>query len=308
MKLILLILSLGLFSLITNAADTPEEGFWKSVTRSDLVEEYRLYVEQYPKGKYLGKAWRRIGQLETEQKSALAGRRVENELRPGKIFKDCTECPEMVVIPPGSFEMGGTDSDEKPVHGVTLKSFAMGKTEVTQGQWKAIMGSNPSHFSSCGDTCPVEKVNWSDAKEFISKLNAKTGKQYRLPSEAEWEYACRAGGRDEYCGSGNVDSVAWYGSNSGSKTHPAAGKQANAWGLYDMSGNVWEWTEDCWNGSYNGAPTDGSAWTNGDCSKRVARGGSWGDSPAGVRAAYRNGDGTSVRNSYEGFRLARMLP
>ncbi len=131
----------------------------------------------------------------------------------GKIFKDCADCPEMVVIPAGSFDMGSNnDPSEKPVHRVTIgRAFAMGKTEVTQGQWKALMGNNPSKYSDCGDNCPVEQVSWDDARAFIEKLNAKTGKQYRLPTEAEWEYACRAGGQHEYCGGDNPDSVGWYG-------------------------------------------------------------------------------------------------
>jgi len=121
-----------------------------------------------------------------------------------KTFRDCPDCPEMVIIPAGSFDMGSNNGEvnEKPVHRVTIaKPFAMGMTEVTQGQWKAVMGNNPSSFSNCGDTCPVEQVSWNDVQGFLQKLNAKTGKQYRLPSEAEWEYACRAEGKQEYCGS-----------------------------------------------------------------------------------------------------------
>jgi formylglycine-generating enzyme required for sulfatase activity len=188
------------------------------------------------------------------------------------VFKDCTDCPEMVILPTG---------------------IAMGKTEVTQGQWKAVMGNNPSKFSDCGDDCPVETVSWNDAQDFILRLNAKTGKTYRLPNEAEWESACRAGGRHEYCGSDSIDAVGWYGSPFTGKTHVAAGKQANAWGLYDMSGNVFEWTQDCWEG---------------DCGRRVMRGGSWGNVPQDARAAFRGGLVTTLRNLYLGFRLARMLP
>ncbi len=243
-----------------------------------------------------------------EQQSAPA--KEITEMRLGKVFKDCATCPEMVIIPAGSFEMGGTNSDEKPVHRVTLKGFAMGKTEVTQGQWRSVMGDNPSHFSSCGDDCPVEMVSWNEVKTFIQRLNAKTGKSYRLPSEAEWEYACRAGGTHTYCGSENVDSVAWwqYSSDTGKKTHAVAGKQANAWGLYDMSGNVWEWTEDCLNANYSGAPSDGSAWTSGNCGQRVVRGGSWYYLPSYSRSASRDGDIATVRSYVNGFRLARMLP
>ena len=148
-------------------------------------------------------------------------------------------------------------------------------------------------------------MNWNDAKQFVSRLSAKTGKTYRLPSEAEWEYACRAGGRQEYCGSDRADDVAWYSGNSGSATHSVAGKQANAWGLHDMSGNVWEWTEDCWNGNYSSAPTDGSAWTAGDCSQRVVRGGSWFSYPLNLRSAYRGRFTAADRYNDLGFRVAR---
>ena len=230
----------------------------------------------------------------------------------GKVFKDCPDCPEMVVIPAGSFDMGSNkEPNEKPVHRVTIsRPFAMGKTEVTQGQWKAIMGDNPSKYTNCGDNCPVEQVKWDDAQAFIEKLNAKTGKQYRLPSEAEWEYACRAGGQQEYCGSDNLDSVGWYGGlakpvgNSGKATSPVASKQANAWGLYDMSGNVWEWVADVYHDSYNGAPTDGSVW-QGDSTMHVPRGGSWSYSQS---AAKRGGSESDFRYSTIGFRLAKSLP
>lgn len=188
----------------------------------------------------------------------------------------------------------------------------LGKTEVTQGQWKAIMGNNPSGFSNCGDNCPVENISWNETKKYIKKLNAKTGKEYRLSSEAEWEYACRAGGRNKYCGSDNLDSVAWYGNNrepggnSDQRTHLVAQKQANAFGLYDMSGNVWEWVQDSYHDNYNGAPVDGTAW-QGDGSERVVRGGSWVIKPRGVLAANHDKVGSGVRDNTLGFRLARML-
>ena len=231
----------------------------------------------------------------------------------GKVFKDCPDCPEMVEIPAGSFDMGSNigETDEKPVHRVTIaKPFAIGKTEVTQEQWHAVMGNDPSNFSGCGDTCPVEQVSWDDTQAFIQKLNAKTGKQYRLPTEAEWEYACRAGAQQEYCGSDNFDSVAWNSFNSGSfffnTPHPVATKQANAFGLYDMSGNVWEWVEDSYHDNYIGAPLDGSAWEGG--SMRVLRGGSWGKDAKFGRAAVRSKFGANYRDFSYGFRLARTLP
>jgi formylglycine-generating enzyme required for sulfatase activity len=195
------------------------------------------------------------------------------------------------------------------VHRVTIaKPFAIGKTEITQEQWRSVMGTNPSNFLICGDTCPVEQVSWDDAQEFIKKLNAKTGKQYRLPTEAEWEYACRAGSQQEYCGSDNADKVAWDGSGSFffSSPHPVATKQANAFGLYDMSGNVWEWVEDSYHENYNGAPSDGSTWEGG--STRVLRGGSWAKDTKFGRAAVRNKFGTNFRDFSYGFRLARTLP
>ena len=231
----------------------------------------------------------------------------------GKTIQDCPECPEMVELPAGKFDMGSNsgEENEKPLHSVTITHpFAIGKTEVTQAQWHAVMGNNPSNFSTCGDTCPVEQVSWNDVQVYIQKLNAKTGKQYRLPTEAEWEYACRAGAQQEYCGSDNADKVAWNSFNSGSfffnTPHPVATKKANAFGLYDMSGNVWEWVEDNYHDNYTGAPVDGSAWMNG--SRHVLRGGSWGKDAKFGRAAVRFMFGSSYRDFSYGFRLARTLP
>lgn len=235
------------------------------------------------------------------------------ELEAGKTFKDCPACPEMVEIPQGSFAMGSNkgEPEEKPLHNVTIaKPFAIGKTEVTHEQWFAVMGNNPSYFEDCADTCPVEQVSWDDVQTFIQKLNAKTGKNYRLPTEAEWEYACRAGSQQEYCGSDNFDSVSWNSFNTGGffskKPHPVATKQANGFGLYDMSGNVWEWVEDSYHENYNGAPEDGSAWMNG--SMHVLRGGSWGYDPNFSRAAARSKFSANFRYFSYGFRLARTLP
>lgn len=233
----------------------------------------------------------------------------------GDIFRDCSYCPEMVAIPPGSFIMGSPTADparsenEGPAHAVKIaRPIAVGRTAVTQVQWVALMGGNPSYFANCGADCPVEWVSWNDAREYISRLNAKTGKDYRLPSEAEWEYACRAGGTQAYCGSDDPESVAWYGTNSANTTHPVAGKKANAWGLHDMSGNVFEWVEDCWNRNYERAPTDASAWTSGQCSMRVLRGGAWWSGPEALRSAKRLRLATDDRNGISGFRVVRTLP
>jgi formylglycine-generating enzyme required for sulfatase activity len=206
----------------------------------------------------------------------------------------------------------GGDANEKPVHHVTIaKPFAIGKSEVTQEQWQAVMGSNPSYFSACGDSCPVEQVSWDDVQAYIKKLNAISGRQYRLPTEAEWEYACQAGGQQEFCGGDSADSVAWHNGNSGkffgTSPHPVARKQANTFGLYDMSGNVWEWVADSYHENYNGAPTDGSAW-EGSSSMRVLRGGSWGKDAKYGRASARYMFNSGYRDFSYGFRLALTLP
>ena len=222
---------------------------------------------------------------------------------------------EMVKIPGGTFDMGcgpnngRCETDENPRHQVTVPAFAMAKTEITQGQWKAVMGSAPPElrFKDCGDNCPVERVSWNDVQEFIKTLNQKTGGHYRLPSESEWEYACRSGQDTLYCGGNDADAVAWYDGNSGSKTHPVGGKQRNALGLYDMSGNVWEWVQDCRHDSYQGAPTDGSVWDGGTicANSRAVRGGSWSSTRQDVRSADRTGGDPAYRYGYIGFRLAQ---
>jgi formylglycine-generating enzyme required for sulfatase activity len=234
-------------------------------------------------------------------------------------FHDCQGCPEMVVIPAGSFRMGvknssysptgsalATIGSERNLHQVSVSKFAIGKTEVTQGQWRAVMGNNPSHFNKCGDSCPVEQVNWDDAKLFIQKLNEITGKQYRLPSEAEWEYACRAGQEEDFCGSEVAGDVAWYSHNSSGITQPSSVLHANAWGLYDMSGNVMEWVEDSWHKSFGGAPADGSAW-QGDGAYHVVRGGASNDSAKNIKSYSRNYYGVGSRYSSIGFRLATSV-
>ena len=189
---------------------------------------------------------------------------------------------EMVYVAGGTFTMGCTseqggdcDSDEIPAHSVTLSSYYMGKFEVTQALWKAVMGNNPSSFK--GDNLPVEQVSWEDCQEFIRKLNDKTGQKFRLPTESEWEYAARGGNKSKsyrYSGSNSIDNVAWYYGNSGSTTHAAGTKIPNELGIYDMSGNVWEWCGD-WYGSYSsGSQTNPTGASSG--TYRVLRGGGWG--------------------------------
>ena len=217
----------------------------------------------------------------------------------------------MLRVSGGSFTMGSEEgeSDEKPPHTVQVKGFYLGAYEVTQAQWQAIMGNNPSNFKNC-DQCPVENVSWEDVQQYIQKLNAKTGQRSRLPTEAEWEYAAGGGAskRTKWAGTGSEGSLseyAWYSSNSGSKTHPVGEKKPNSLGLYDMSGNVWEWCEDWYHSSYTGAPGDGSAWLSPAGSDRVIRGGSWINYPAFCRVANRNYDSPGNRYNLLGFRLAR---
>ena len=216
---------------------------------------------------------------------------------------------DMVKVEAGTFMMGATSEmqnpfdDEKPVHQVILtNNYYMGKYEVTQALWQEVMGSNPSYFK--GDDLPVEQVSWDDCQEFIGKLNSMTGRKFRLPTEAEWEYAARGGKKSrgyQFSGSSNISDVAWYTDNSGSKTHPVGMKQSNELGLYDMTGNVWEWCQD-WYGSYVS-----SSQTNptGDVSgpRRVGRGGSWYYNARFCRSSFRYRDDPDRRIYFLGLRL-----
>lgn len=217
----------------------------------------------------------------------------------------------MVYVQGGTFTMGATSeqgsdvgSDEKPAHSVTLSSYYIGETEVTQALWQAVMGNNPSSFT--GDNrLPVEEVSWEDCQTFISRLNSLTSQHFRLPTEAQWEYAARGGNKShgyKYSGSHGLDYVGWYTDNSGSKTHPVKTKQPNELGIYDMSGNVWEWCQD-WYGSYSGSsqtnPIGASSGSN-----RVFRGGSWDNSARYCRSSNRDFITPSIRFSFLGLRLA----
>jgi len=213
---------------------------------------------------------------------------------------------DFVSIPPGTFILGSdsraADPDERPLHTVTItRSFEMATTEVTQAQWKAVMGGNPSKFQ--GEDLPVEQVSWEDAQAFLRKLNAKEGTtHYRLPTEAEWEYACRAGaGIDRQ---GDMSAFAWYDPNSEGRTHAVSQKQANAWGLYDMLGNVYEWCED-WKDAYpSGSVLDPRGPSRG--SVRVARGGSWFVHANRSRAFFRDAFNPEHRFSDMGFRVVAI--
>lgn len=246
-----------------------------------------------------------------------------------KIGEDFTEKVsgveiEMVYVEGGTFQMGATseqgsdyDSNERPVHSVTLSDYYIGKFEVTQGLWEKVMGTTIheqrikagySFTNGVGSDYPMYYVNWEEAQEFCKKLSQLTGKTYVLPTEAQWEYAARGGVKSrgyKYSGSNTIGNVAWYSDNSSSSTHPVATKQPNELGLYDMSGNVWEWCSD-WYGSYSSEsqsnPTGPSTGSN-----RVLRGGSWCNSARNCRVSFRNYSYPSNRSFNDGFRFV-LLP
>jgi hypothetical protein len=225
---------------------------------------------------------------------------------PGPVY---SRVGRLISIPDGSFKMGNGsgDSTENPVRTVRINGFRIGETEVTQKQWQLVMGSAPSYFKGC-DNCPVDNVSWNDIQYFFKKLNKQTGLRFRLPSEAEWEYACRSAGKDEkYCGGDDESKLAWYGSNSDEKTHSVAQKQANSLGLYDMSGNVWEWTQDCWHDSYDGASSNGQAWESGSCAQRILRGGSWIGVAGSLSSTGRFGSSAAKGSRNFGFRVAQDI-
>ena len=224
---------------------------------------------------------------------------------------------EFVLIPAGSFTMGSSPgtgrSRERPSRIVNISnSFYLQTTEVTQRQWKKVMGNNPSKFKGCDD-CPVEEVSWNDTQDFINKLNEiEAGEAYRLPTEAEWEYAVRAGtqslfsfGYDEE----KLTEYGWFDSNSKHRTHPAGTKKPNPWGLYDMHGNLWEWVEDDWHADYEGAPVDGRAWVDEPRgNRRVVRGGCWVTDAHFCRSASRSSASPGDGGPHRGFRLSRSVP
>jgi len=264
-------------------------------------------------------------------------------IRPGsgESFRDTDFAPEMVVVPAGRFMMGSTEEeiaalteahgdyfkDEGPQHEVRIpEPFAVGRFPVTFAEWDAAQADadwqrltrleprKPGDQGWGRGRRPVIYVSWYDAQAYAKWLSEKTGKSYRLLSEAEWEYAARAGTQTRYWfgnDDGRLGEHVWYTGNSGGKTHPVGEKPANPWGLHDVHGNVWEWGEDCWNSSYADKPdslkASGAVWTTGDCSLRVLRGGSWSSNPRGLRSAFRIRDDRDDRYYNYGFRLARTL-
>ena len=238
---------------------------------------------------------------------------------PGEVFRDCSDCPEMTAVPAGEFDMGSKDTlFQVPLHRVTIaKPFAIGRREISFAEWDACVSEGkckhrPNDHGWGRDEQPVVDVSWLDAKEFALWLTQRTSRNYRLPSEAEWEYAARAG----------TSTTFWWGPEAG-KTNANCSNCAdlprrramrtgsflpNGFGLYDTAGNVYEWVEDCWNDSYFGAPKEGFAWTSGDCRQRVIRGGSFASKSDAITSAARFRYDLDVRYIGNGFRVVRDLP
>jgi formylglycine-generating enzyme required for sulfatase activity len=244
-----------------------------------------------------GPGWRRLSLAGLLLAAAAQGQEVAPPL-------------ELVYLPRGCFQMGSATGErhERPVHEVCVESFELGKFEITQAQWRSVMGGNPSRFTACGDNCPVERVSWSEVQEFIARLNAQKRGVFRLPTEAEWEYACRSGGKaEDYAGGGiaDLDELAWYSKgDAGNTTHLVGAKKPNALGLHDMSGNVWEWVQDRFTSPYGAKPGDPDARIE---DKRVLRGGSWDAKANDVRCAIRNRQDADRRDPRLGFRVAREI-
>lgn len=322
-----------------------ERSFWDSIRDSRNPVELQAYLDQYPTGAFVALATARLKSLQAPapplsvQVATVAPNVAATVTAPaagslasmgaGRVFRDCAECPEMVVIPPGRFSMGSPtsessrDDDEGPQRDVNIiNAFALGKYEVTRGQFaRFVQDAGYSTGSGCivydgklwnndatkdwrnpgfqqSDSDPVTCVNWNDARAYVEWLSRKTGQRYRLPTEAEWEYAARAGTTSAFSFRNSITpqqaNYATQVSYAGSPTAVARGRTVpvgsypdNSFGLHDVHGNVWEWTEDCWNTNYNGAPVNGLAWTTGDCGRRVLRGGSWSYNPQSMRSANR---------------------
>ena len=293
-----------------------DEIAWEFAQEDGRESAIQKYLDKYPDGLHALSAKVKIHVFEKDRINA-AGQKNQEELaerRRNDPFYDL-----MIHIKGGTFEMGDTFGDgydwEKPVHSVTLSDFSLCKYPVTQGLWKAVMGegNNPSHFKG-DDSLPVEVVSWEDAQAFIAALNKKSGQQYRLPTEAEWEYASRGGSQSKgykYSGSNNVKEVAWYYENSGKKTHPVGALKPNELGLFDMSGNVWEWCHDWYDKKYYETCKKSGIVVNpvgpDKGVDRVFRGGYWHNDPRVCRVACRSHAGPGDRYYSLGFRLALQV-
>ena len=324
-----------------------ETVFWQSIVAGTNRADFEAYLARWPEGVYAPLARGRVAALRAPAdppRSNLPSEAVSEASdaltpggRDGAGFRDCPDCPEMTVIPAGEFLMGspvseeGRSDHEGPQRRVALRSFALGVAEVTFDEWEACVrggGCNGYRLADRGaGAYPVVDVSWQDARAYAAWLSRKTGASYRLPSEAEWEYAARGGtttsrywgdSSASQCGHANgADAAAkrvysdWTTATAcddgAVRAVPAGSYSANAFGIFDMLGSVWEWTDDCWVENYRGAPADGSPRRGGDCGRRVLRGGSWFNAPRDLRSAARVGTPAELRRSFAGFRVARTL-
>lgn len=338
-----------------------EEKFWNLALSIGNKEGFNAYLESYPRGRYVSLARAYLAKLNAPSSTQSINSGVT--LAYGTVLKDCPDCPELVVLPPGKFLMGANPGEEEkeklidalknksqPQHEVNITSLAFGKHEITVAQFKAFVNSsgynsglgctvwtgsklefdNSKDWRNPGfnqdDNHPVSCISWDDANAYVRWISQRTGKNYRLPNESEWEYAARSNTNssryfsedNSICSFANVSDLAAKTKVSGSSTWtfancddryaytaPIGSYRPNIFGLYDMLGNVWEWTQDCWNEDYIGAPRDGSSWSAGDCNKRVIRGGSWYNNPQFLRSAFRVSSNQSIRNFNFGFRVLR---
>lgn len=286
-----------------------EDAAWAKAQLVGTAEAYAAYRQSYPLGRYIPLAKLRMMDLE--------------RARPQSI-RDCPECPEMVIVPAGSFDMGspenedGREAFESPRHRVSIASFAAGKYEVTFDEWDAcVRASGCREITEDGGwgrgRRPVRKVTWNAAREYVGWLSQRTGKRYRLLSEAEWEYVARAGSgarfpNGRFVGPSFANCAGCGGATDVHEPLPVGSFKPNAFGLHDTAGNVWEWVEDCWHESYDSAPSDGSPWVGGDCARHVTRGGAFDSGPRAVRPAKRNRVAATKSHQHLGFRVARTLP
>ena len=299
-----------------------ETVFWESIEDSTNPADYEAYLETWPSGTFSSLARNRLAALRGGAPDPVPTHADGDE------FRDCPSCPELVAVPAGTFRMGsGPDDDEaldreRPRHRVRVGRFALGRYEVTRREYRAFAEATGADDSwrdpgfAQGDRHPVVNVSWRDAQAYVQWLSRETGERYRLPSEAEWEYAARGGtttrrhwgdSSSSQCGyaNGTVASC----DDGAARTAPVGSYAPNAFGLSDVLGNVWEWTDDCWHENYAGEPPDdGRAWTRaGDCGRRVLRGGSWYNLPRSLRSAARPWNLAGTRDAFTGFRVARTL-
>jgi formylglycine-generating enzyme required for sulfatase activity len=349
---------------------TDDRALWDSVKDSRDVAELQAYLKKFPTGLFAEVATIRIrtlsgtGPVGNPQVSTQSPQVLQRQaIAPGQIIKDCVDCPEMVVIPAGSFTMGSSAAEqslanagglaasltgrENPQHRVNIRSFAAGRYAISKGEFAAFVrakgyqteaergdgcvGKNGKEWKkdaaynwrnvgfTQADNHPVVCVSWNDAQAYIGWLNQTSGQTYRLLSEAEREYATRGGTQTAFWWGDSINTAqanyigtapSYNGSPKGEHrqaTVPVNSFSPNPFGLYNVHGNVWEWVEDCWCENYNGAPTDGSAWTTGDCRTRALRGGSWYGNPSYLRSALRNSNTPDYRSGSHGMRLARTL-